>query len=96
MMGRQARPSIRVMRLWKPHDPGRPRLHSTIGHHVTNETDSQNDGALAAPVRKYSRSRPTSRSTPFPGVTCSELPGSYPASDGDPHDRNGDGTACYE
>ena len=40
--------------------------------------------------------RPTSRSTPFPWVTCSELPGSYPASDCDPHDRDGDGTACDE
>jgi hypothetical protein len=34
------------MRLWKPHDPGRSCLHFTIRHHVTNETDSQNYGAL--------------------------------------------------
>jgi hypothetical protein len=46
MMGRQARASVRVMRLWKPHDPGRSCLPLTIRHHVTNETDSQNDGAL--------------------------------------------------
>jgi hypothetical protein len=35
------------MRLWKPHDPGRSCLRSTIRHHVTNETDSQNAGALS-------------------------------------------------
>jgi quinol monooxygenase YgiN len=35
------------MRLWKPHDPGRSCLRFTIRHHVTNETHSQNDGALA-------------------------------------------------
>jgi len=46
MMGWQARASIRVMRLWKPHDPGRSCLRFTIRHHLTNETDSQNDGAL--------------------------------------------------
>ena len=46
MMGRQARASVRVMRLWKPHDPGRSCLPLTIRHHVANETDSQNDGAL--------------------------------------------------
>jgi hypothetical protein len=34
------------MRLWKPHDPGRSCLHFTIRHHVANETDLQNDGAL--------------------------------------------------
>jgi hypothetical protein len=38
------------MRLWKPHDPGRSRLHFTIRHHVTNETDSQNAGALTLAV----------------------------------------------
>jgi hypothetical protein len=38
------------MRLWKPHDPGRSCLPLTIRHHVANETDSQNDGALAAPL----------------------------------------------
>src|SRR5215204_4342611 len=48
MMGRQARASIRVMRLWKPHDPGRSCLPFTIRHHVTNETDSHNDRALAS------------------------------------------------
>ena len=47
MMGRQARASIRFMRLWKPHDPGRSRLPFTIRHHVTNKTDSQSDEALA-------------------------------------------------
>src|SRR5918996_3322691 len=46
MMGRRARASIRVMRLWKPHDLGRSCLRFTIRHHVTNETDSQNAGAL--------------------------------------------------
>jgi hypothetical protein len=39
--------SVWVMRLWKPHDRGRSRLRCTIRHHVTNETDSQNDGAAA-------------------------------------------------
>jgi len=34
------------MRLWKPHDLGRSYLRFTIRHHVTNETDSQNAGAL--------------------------------------------------
>jgi hypothetical protein len=46
MIGRQARASVRVMRLWKPHDPGRPYLHCRIQHYVTNETDSQNAGTL--------------------------------------------------
>jgi hypothetical protein len=46
MMGRQARASVRVMRLWKPHDPGRSCLRFTTRHHVTNRTTSQNDGAL--------------------------------------------------
>jgi hypothetical protein len=36
------------MRLWKPHDLGYSCLHSTIRHHVTNQTDSQNAGALRA------------------------------------------------
>jgi hypothetical protein len=48
MMGQQARASVRVMRLWKPHDPGRSCLHCTIQHYVTNETDSQNYGALVS------------------------------------------------
>jgi len=39
------------MRLWKPHDPGRSCLPLTIRHHVANETDSQNDGALPFRVR---------------------------------------------
>jgi hypothetical protein len=46
MMGRQARASVRVMRLWKPHHPGCLCLHFTMQHYVTNETDSQNAGAL--------------------------------------------------
>jgi hypothetical protein len=37
-----------VMRLWKPHGLGRSYLRSTIRHHVTNATDSQNAGALSA------------------------------------------------
>jgi hypothetical protein len=47
MMGRQARASVLVMRLWKPHDPGRSCLPFTIRHHATNGTDSQNTGALS-------------------------------------------------
>jgi hypothetical protein len=47
MMGRQARASVRVMRLWKPHDLGRSCLCFTIRHDVTNETEPQNAGALA-------------------------------------------------
>jgi hypothetical protein len=46
MIRRQAQASVRVMRLWKPHDSGRSFLPLTIRHHVANETDSQNDGAL--------------------------------------------------
>jgi len=34
------------MRLWKPHDLGRSCLPLTIRHHVTNQTDPQNAGAL--------------------------------------------------
>jgi hypothetical protein len=34
------------MRLWQPHDLGRSCLPFTIRHHVTNETESQNAGAL--------------------------------------------------
>jgi hypothetical protein len=44
------RASVRVMRLWKPHDPGRSCLRFTIRHHVTNETDSQNAEALGLRV----------------------------------------------
>jgi hypothetical protein len=40
------------MRLWKPHDPGRSCLPLTIRHHVANETDSQNDGALTSPLAR--------------------------------------------
>ena len=47
MIRRQARASVRVMRRWKPHDPWRSCLYFTIRHHVANETDSQNDGALS-------------------------------------------------
>jgi hypothetical protein len=46
MMAWQARASAWVMRLWKPHDLGRSCLRFTIRHHVTNETESQNAGAL--------------------------------------------------
>lgn len=40
------------MRLWKPHDLGRSCLRFTIRHHVTNETDSQNAGALGVTLMK--------------------------------------------
>jgi hypothetical protein len=50
MMGRQARASVLVMRLWQPHDLGRSCLRFTIRHHVTNETDSQNAEALGLRV----------------------------------------------
>jgi hypothetical protein len=46
MMSRQARASTVVMRLWESHDPGRSCLLYTIPHYVTNQTTSQNDGAL--------------------------------------------------
>jgi hypothetical protein len=46
MIGRQARVSIAVMRRWLPHDPGRWCLVHTIPHYVTNQTNSQNAGAL--------------------------------------------------
>jgi len=46
-MGRQARASAWVMRLWKSHDLGRSCLRFTIRHRVTNETESQNAGAWA-------------------------------------------------
>ena len=48
MMAWQARASAWVMRLWKPRDLGRSCLRLTIRHHVTNETESQNAGALQA------------------------------------------------
>src|SRR4029434_1159457 len=48
MMGRQAPMSITIMRAWKPHDPGRSCLLCTIPHYITNQTNSQNPGALAA------------------------------------------------
>jgi hypothetical protein len=44
--GRTSPACVRVMRLWRPNDPRRSCLHFTIRHHVTNQTDSQNDGAL--------------------------------------------------
>ena len=63
MMGRQARASVRVMRQWKPHDPGRSCLHCTIRHHVTNETDSQNAGALGAGVIEFCKARTDTKMT---------------------------------
>jgi hypothetical protein len=50
MMGRQARASVLVMRLWKPHDPGRSCLHFTIRHHLTNQTEPQNEEPCPDPV----------------------------------------------
>jgi hypothetical protein len=44
--GRQARASVPVMRQGGPHDPGRSCLHPTIRRYPTNQTDSQNAGAL--------------------------------------------------
>jgi hypothetical protein len=55
MMGRQAQASVRVMRLWQPHDPGRSCLRRTIRHHLTNETDLQNAGALPPHHRQTHR-----------------------------------------
>jgi hypothetical protein len=49
MMGRQARASTVVMRLWEAHDPGAFVPAHTIPHYVTNQTTqttSQNAGAL--------------------------------------------------
>jgi hypothetical protein len=46
MIARQARVSVAAMRRWESHDPGRScRLH-VITHYVTNQPNSQNDGAL--------------------------------------------------
>ena len=46
MIARQARVSVAAMRRWEPPDPGRScRLH-VITHYVTNQPNSQNDGAL--------------------------------------------------
>ena len=58
MMGRQARASVRVMRLWKPHDPGRSCLRFPIRHHVTNQTDSHNDRALTPQLSRGVRVAP--------------------------------------
>jgi hypothetical protein len=46
MMARQAPVSVAVMRRWEPHDPGRSCLLDVITHYVTNQPNSQNDGAL--------------------------------------------------
>jgi hypothetical protein len=54
------------MRLWKPHDPGRSCLHCTIQHYVTNETDSQNAGALR---QGDNGTRTTSASAPSPACS---------------------------
>src|SRR5512132_4668112 len=48
--GYPPRTSAWVMRLWKPHDLGRSCLRFTIRHRVTNETESQNAGALSRAV----------------------------------------------
>jgi hypothetical protein len=40
------------MRRWLPHDPGRSCLFHTITHYVTNQTNSQNAGALPQGVRR--------------------------------------------
>jgi hypothetical protein len=47
MIGRWAPVSIAIMRRWFPHHPGRSCLFHTIRHYVTNQTNSQNAGALA-------------------------------------------------
>jgi len=44
--GRQARASIVIMRLWKPHDPGSSCLLHTDRSYVTNRPIGQNAGAL--------------------------------------------------
>src|SRR5215216_7893210 len=73
MMGRQARASVRVMRLWKPHDPGRSCLPLTIRHHVANETDSQNDGALPRTLASPDHTNlDISRSAPRSLLTCDD------------------------
>ena len=46
--GRTSPASVRDVRLWQPNDPGRSCLHSTIRHHATSQTGSQDDGALGA------------------------------------------------
>jgi len=45
-MGREARASVAVMRLWEPHDPGRWSLFYTIPRNVTNQTNFQHAAAL--------------------------------------------------
>jgi hypothetical protein len=44
------------MRRWLPHDPGRSCLFHTITHYVTNQTNSQNAGAL--PTRRPASTPP--------------------------------------
>jgi hypothetical protein len=48
MMAQQAPVSVAVIRRWVPHDPGRSCLLDVITHYVTNQPNSQNDGALDA------------------------------------------------
>jgi hypothetical protein len=50
MIARQAPVSIAVMRRWEPHDPGRSCLVDVNTHYVTNQPNSQNDGALPSTV----------------------------------------------
>jgi hypothetical protein len=74
MMGQQARASVRVMRLWKPHDPGRSCLHCTIQHYVTNETDSQNDGALVPDQMRVVRTFSTNLKAGLRATACGRPP----------------------
>ena len=51
MMGRQARASTAIIRLWSPNDPGGSCLLHTIGRYRVlphNRTDRENAGALPA------------------------------------------------
>jgi hypothetical protein len=73
--GRQARASVPVMRQREPHDPGRSCLHSTIRRYPTNQTDSQNAGALCLSLTVACRDRTRFRTPELrrnqPRVRCS-------------------------
>jgi hypothetical protein len=67
MIARQARVSVAAMRRWEPHDPGRScRLH-VITHYVTNQPNSQNDGALGP--AQGSSPRPSTKGASFKPLT---------------------------
>jgi hypothetical protein len=74
MMDRQARASIRVMRLWKPHDLGvfLPPSHYPASHHEQDRFRERRALALTQAVQIGRDAAPSSANVRYPAAanTC--------------------------